>query len=91
VRRPRRAGAELNEPEPLPQSWVPRVMNGAVGVLFLVLLAPVVRTWGDRQTSVRVGIVLFGTPFLLVAVMALASAVRPGSVARFARRLRRRR
>lgn len=91
MRRPRGAGAELTRgQEPLPQSWVPRVMNAALGVVFLVLLAPVVTTWGSRPTSVKVGIVLFGTPFVLVAVLALSSALRPGSVARTFRRLRRR-
>lgn len=76
---------------PLPQSWVPRVLAAATGVLFLVLLAPVVVTWPDRPTAVRVSIVLFGLPFLLGAVLCLMSAVRPGSVARLFRRLRRRR
>lgn len=66
-------------------------MNAALGVLFLVVLAPVVSAWPGRPLAVRVGIVLFGTPFALVAVMCLASAARPGSVARTFRRLRRRR
>lgn len=69
---------------------MPRVLNAALGVFFLVVLAPVAVTWGDRPTAVRVGIVLFGTPFALVAVLALVSAARPGAVGRAARRLRRR-
>lgn len=95
MRRPRRAGAALTsrdggEQEPLPQAWVPRVMNLSLAAFFLAVLAPVVSTWGDRPTAVRVGIVLFGTPFLLVAVLCLMSALRPGSVGRLFRRLRRR-
>lgn len=65
--------------------------NAALGLLFLVVLAPVVSAWPDRPLAVRVGIVLFGTPFAVVAVLCLASAARPGSVARTVRRLRRRR
>jgi hypothetical protein len=70
---------------------VPRVVNAALGTFLLLLLAPAVTTWDSRPTAVRVTLVLFGTPFVLVALMCLASAARPGSVARAARRLRRRR
>jgi MFS-type transporter involved in bile tolerance (Atg22 family) len=66
-------------------------MNLALAAFFLAVLAPVVSTWGDRPTAVRVGIVLFGTPFLLVALLCLSSALRPGSLGRAVRRLRRRR
>lgn len=76
--------------EPLPQAWVPRVLNGALGLFFLIVLAPVVVTWRDRPAALKVTIVVFGTPFLLVALLCLASALRPGSVARGLRRLRRR-
>jgi MFS-type transporter involved in bile tolerance (Atg22 family) len=65
-------------------------MNLALAGFFLAVLAPVVSTWGDRPTSVRVAIVLFGSPFVLVAVLCLMSALRPGSVGRLFRRMRRR-
>jgi hypothetical protein len=89
VRRPRGAAA-LSTPEPLPQAWVPRVLNLAVAVLFLLLLAPAVGAWAGKPWYVQAAIVLFGTPFLLVALLCLASAARPGSLGRAARRLRRR-
>jgi hypothetical protein len=89
VHRPRGAGAVLTDrPPPLPQAWVPRVLNGAIGLFFLVVLAPVVATWPDRPTALKVTIVAFGTPFLLVALLCLTSAARPGSVGRGLRRLR---
>lgn len=70
---------------------MPRVVNGALGVFFLVVLAPVVTSLDGKEAHVQVAIVLFTAPFLLVAVMCLSSALRPGSVARTFRRLRRRR
>jgi hypothetical protein len=70
---------------------VPRVVNAALGVFFLVVLAPAVTSLADRPAKVQAAIVLFGTPFLLVALMCLSSAARPGSVGRAFRRLRRRR
>jgi threonine/homoserine/homoserine lactone efflux protein len=76
---------------PLPQAWVPRVVNGSLGVFFLVVLAPVVTSFAGKPWYAQVAMVLFGTPFLLVAVLCLASAVRPGSVGRAARRARSRR
>lgn len=69
---------------------MPRVVNGALGVFFLVVLAPVVTSVDGKDGYVQVAIVLFTVPFLLVAVMCLSSALRPGSVARTSRRLRRR-
>jgi len=75
---------------PLPQAWVPRVLNLVMAAFFLAVLAPVFGAWGGKPWYVQVAIVLFGTPFLLVALLCLASALRPGSVGRTARRLRRR-
>lgn len=93
MRRPRRARPVLTEPDsrPLPQAWVPRVLNAFMAVFFLVVLAPVVTSFAGQPWYVQAAIVLFGTPFLLVAAMCLASAVRPGSFGRGARRLRTRR
>lgn len=67
---------------------MPRVLNLAMAVFFLAVLAPVFGAWGGKPGYVQVAIVLFGTPFVLVAVLCLASAFRPGSVGRAARRLR---
>ena len=69
---------------------MPRVLNLSLGLLFLVVLAPVVGAWDGKPWYVQAAFVLFGLPFALVAVMCLASAARPGSVARAARRARRR-
>ena len=69
---------------------MPRVLNLALAAFFLAVLAPVVTTFADRPTHIKVAIVLFGAPFLLVALLCLSSALRPGSVGRLARRLRRR-
>ena len=74
--------------EPLPQSWVPRVMNTALAVVLLACLSPVVVRLDDQPTWVRVLVVLMALPVLLVSVACLASAARPGSLGRLARRLR---
>jgi type VI protein secretion system component VasK len=70
---------------------VPRVVNGALAALFLVVLAPLVTSFGGRPGHVQVALVLFSAPFLLVAVACAVSALWPGAIGRAARRLRRRR
>ncbi len=90
MRRPR-GGAALTRPDALPQSWVPRVVNAALAVFLLLCIAPVVSTFGDHSTLVQVWLVLLALPVLLVAVLCLASALRPGSLGRAARRARARR
>jgi threonine/homoserine/homoserine lactone efflux protein len=67
------------------------VLNASIAVFFLAVLAPVVTAFADKPWYVQAAIVLFGTPFLLVAALCLSSAVRPGSVGRAARRARARR
>ena len=66
------------------------MLNLALGLFFLVVLAPVVTAWDGKPWYVQAAFVLFGAPFVLVAVLCLMSAARPGSVARAFRRLRRR-
>ena len=77
--------------QPVPQSWVPRVTNAAVGLVVLVLCSPVVVTWGDLSWLQRVSLLLVILPALLVAALCLTSAARPGSLGRAARRARARR
>jgi hypothetical protein len=77
--------------EPLPQAWVPRVLNVMLAALFLGILAPITTTLGDRPGVEQAGIVLFSLPFLLLAGLCLASALRPGSLGRALRRARARR
>jgi hypothetical protein len=66
-------------------------MNLALGVLFLVLLAPMLTSFTGQPWYVQAAFVLFGLPFVLVAALCLSSAVRPGSLGRALRRLRSRR
>ena len=79
------------ERPPIRQAWVPRVMNVALAAFLLAFLAPAVTNWGDMAVWVRVVVVLFMLPVLLVAGLCLASAARPGSLGRAARRARARR
>jgi threonine/homoserine/homoserine lactone efflux protein len=79
------------ETEPLPQSWVPRVLNAALAVFLLACVAPVVTTFGDRGLTVQVFLVVAVVPTVLVALLCACSALRPGSLGRAARRARARR
>ena len=62
-----------------------------MGVFFLVVLAPVLTSFTGKPWYVQVALVLFGSPFVLVALLCLTSAARPGSLGRGVRRLRARR
>jgi hypothetical protein len=68
---------------------VPRVLNLALAVFFLLLLTPVVGGWSGKPAAAQAAMVFYGAPVLLVALLFLASAMWPGSVGRAARRLRR--
>ena len=68
---------------------MPRVVNVAVAVVLLLCLSPLVHLL-DKPVWVRVLVVLFALPVVLVAAAALASAIRPGSLGRLARRVRHR-
>lgn len=85
-----RGGAALTQP-PLPQAWVPRVLNLALAVFFLLVLSPIVTTLDDQSTVGKVALVVLALPFVLLAALCLASAARPGSLGRAARRARARR
>jgi threonine/homoserine/homoserine lactone efflux protein len=75
--------------EPLPQAWVPRVVNVAVAVVLAACLSPIVYL-GEKPAWVRALVVLLSLPVVLVIVACLMSALRPGSLGRLARRVRRR-
>lgn len=75
----------------MPQAWVPRVMFGALGLLLLACLSPLPTRIGDEGWLVRVVATVVALPFAVLAVACLASALRPGSLGRAARRLRGRR
>ena len=70
---------------------MPRVLNGALAVFLLAFLTPLVSTFGDHGLVIQVFLVFVVVLVLLVAVPCAASALRPGSVGRAARRLRARR
>jgi len=88
VHRPRRGSPVLNEP--LPQAWVPRVLNVALATVLLLLLAPVVTNLDGKPGYVQVALVALTLLFAPLALACLASAVRPGSLGRALRRSRRR-
>ena len=69
---------------------MPRVLNLALSVVLLALVAPVVTKFGGKPVYVQIALVGTVVLFLPLLLACLASAARPGSVGRFARRLRRR-
>jgi len=75
--------------EPLPQAWVPRVVNAAGAVVLVACISPVFVRLADKPAWVQVLVVLFCLPGVLVVLACLASALRPGSLGRLARRVRR--
>jgi threonine/homoserine/homoserine lactone efflux protein len=79
------------EPPPLRQAWVPRVVNVTLAVVLLACLSPAVYRFGGHPVWVQVLLVLVCLPLLLLAAACLASAARPGSLGRLARKLRSRR
>ncbi len=82
----------MTQPPPLPQAWVPRVVNAALALFLLAFLAPAVTRLDDLPVFAAVAVVvLFCLPVLLVVVLCLCSAARPGSLGRAARRARARR
>ncbi len=66
-------------------------MNAALALFLLAFLAPAATHWGDMRVWVRVVVAVLSLPVLLVVVLCLASAARPGSLGRAARRARARR
>ncbi len=66
-------------------------MNAALALFLLAFLAPAVTRLDDLSVWVAVVLGLFSLPVLLVAGLCLASALRPGSLGRAARRVRARR
>jgi hypothetical protein len=70
---------------------VPRVTNVACAALALLFLVPLYTHLGGRPISVQVMLVVVSAPFVLIAGLCLASALRPGSLGRALRRARSRR
>ena len=70
---------------------MPRVFNTVFAVFLIGLVFPIFTTFGSKSTPVRIYLVIAVVPVLLLAAMALASAIRPGSLGRLLRRTRNRR
>lgn len=69
---------------------MPRVLNVALAVVLLLLVAPVLTEFDGKRWYVQVVFVAVIAPVLLLSVACLASAARPGSLGRAVRRRRRR-
>ena len=67
---------------------MPRVLNVALAAFFLLFLVPLFTHLGGLATSAQVLLVALAVPFVLLTAGLLASAARPGSVGRLARRAR---
>jgi hypothetical protein len=70
---------------------VPRVVNVTVAACVGLLLGPLLTDLGGKPAYAQIALVLFALPFLLLGVLCLVSAIRPGSLGRAARRARSRR
>ena len=70
---------------------MPRVLNVALAVVLLLLVAPIVTQFDGKPVYVQVVLVLVTVPVVLLALACLSSAARPGSLGRAVRRLRARR
>ena len=70
---------------------MPRVFNVALAVLLLACIAPVTTRFDGRGLLLQTVLVVTIVPVLLLVAACLASAVRPGSLGRAARRVRARR
>ncbi len=70
---------------------MPRVLNGAIAAVLVLLMSPIVVTWHDRSTPQRVFLVVMAVLTLLVAAICAVTAIRPGALGRAAKRARHRR
>ena len=70
---------------------MPRVTNVALAAVLLLFLVPLYTHLGGRPISVQVMLVFVSVPFVVIVVLCLASALRPGSLGRLLRRARSRR
>ncbi len=67
---------------------MPRVVNGALAVFLLLFCLPIVTNLAGKPWYAQVVLVMLVALFLLFVVLCTASALRPGSLGRFARRVR---
>jgi hypothetical protein len=69
---------------------VPRVVFAALAVVLSACLSPVAYRFGGKPLWVQVLVIAFCLPVVAVVLACLAASIRPGSLGRLARRLRRR-
>lgn len=67
---------------------MPRVLNGALAAFLLLFAVPVVTNLDGKRWYAQVTLVLLVALVLLFVVLCLASALRPGSLGRFAQKRR---
>ena len=70
---------------------MPRVLNVALAVVLLLLVAPILTNFDGKRWYVQVVLLCVTVPTVLLALACLSSAARPGSLGRGVRRLRARR
>ncbi len=68
---------------------MPRVLNASMAVFLLAITAPVLTHFGGRQLWVQLVLLALVMPVLVVVLLCLAAALRPGSLGRATRQLRR--
>lgn len=66
---------------------MPRVVNAALAVFLLCCIAPLLFTLGRHSVLIRIYLGVAVLPVVVLIVLCLASALRPGSLGRTARRL----
>jgi hypothetical protein len=86
VHRPRGGTALSDTERPIPQAWVPRVTNGALALVLIVLMSPIVITWDDRTNVQRVFLTGMALFFGIFVVLCGIAALKPGALGRFAQR-----
>lgn len=70
---------------------MPRVTNGALAIVLVLLMSPIVITWDDRTTVQRVFLTGMAAFFGIFVVLCATAALRPGALGRAARRGREKR
>jgi hypothetical protein len=67
---------------------VPRAVNLALALCLAAFLVPVFTHLSDVTRTAQVLLIVLSVPFVLLVLMCLSSALRPGSLGRLLRRLR---
>lgn len=66
------------------------MLNLSLAVVLLLLVGPIVANFDGKPAYVQAALVMVTAPVVLVALLCLSSAIRPGSLGRALRRSRRR-